>query len=517
MKLLKYLIIFCFIFSLCHAADNCATLTRSASIVKYDNKLKTLLKSLSPCVYIPGGTWEFDNPITIPDGKYILGNYTNIHTVSANDTVYGTTIACRHSIGLDSINFDHSCIIMGKNSGVKGLNLIWPEQKAHMKATAHATPVQYPWGITCIGGGGSCTIENVTLSNSYNGIYIYNANNNYIHNVNMSAYKRGIIFDGGTDIGTVNNMNIHDMLHWWYYGWAMGGDTWNNEIPYLENYWLYNNLTGVEVKNVTRAGLLQGIFVYKAKYGFLFDQLNDNQSGQLIQSNVYNSGCDLCNYSVKIKQIGTNKLLHYFNSQAFGKVEIDADAYGNAYFENSQMQYYVGESEPNGNKNHINHLSQNLSLNLVNCDITTSGLSGKRFNASVIYANGPTILRNVNMISPYVYTDGYDAPFGLQWLADYILEEYGTISENAKHITVASGYATVYYVTGHILGYNSFRAKYVNSVVPEIGFGFVKPMGQWTSDNIRYVCNEHLPDAACYLVDDDPNYRYRPRYTVDEL
>ena len=121
------------------------------------------------------------------------------------------------------------------------------------------------------------------------------------------------------------------------------------------------------------------------------------------------------------------------------------------------------------------------------------------------------------MISPYVYTDGYDAPFGLQWLADYILEEYGTISENAKHITVASGYATVYYVTGHILGYNSFRAKYANSVVPEIGFGFVKPMGQWTSDNIRYVCNEHLPDAACYLVDDDPNYRYRPRYTVDEL
>ena len=50
-----------------------------------------------------------------------------------------------------------------------------------------------------------------------------------------------------------------------------------------------------------------------------------------------------------------------------------------------------------------------------------------------------------------------------------------------------------------------------------IGFGFVKPMGQWTSDNIRYVCNKHLPDAACYLVDDDPNYRYRPRYTVDEL
>ena len=120
MKLLKYLIIFCFIFSLCHAADNCATLTRSASIIKYDNKLKTLLKSSSPCVYIPGGTWEFDNPITVPDGKYILGNYTNIHTVSANDTVYGTTIACRHSIGLDSINFDHSCIIMGKNSGVKG-------------------------------------------------------------------------------------------------------------------------------------------------------------------------------------------------------------------------------------------------------------------------------------------------------------------------------------------------------------------------------------------------------------
>jgi hypothetical protein len=56
MKLLKYLIIFCFIFSLCHAADNCATLTRTAGIVKYDNKRKTLLKSSSPCVYIPGGT-----------------------------------------------------------------------------------------------------------------------------------------------------------------------------------------------------------------------------------------------------------------------------------------------------------------------------------------------------------------------------------------------------------------------------------------------------------------------------
>lgn len=515
MKILKYLILCLFVFSLCHAEDNCATLTRSAGVTKYDNKLKTLLNSSAKCVFIPGGTWEFDSPINIPANKYIKGTYNNIHTVSATDTLYNTTIACRHLPTGDSANFDHSCIIMGKNSGVKGLNLIWPDQKAHMKATYHAEPVPYPWGITCIGAGGSCTVENVTLSNAYNGIYIFNSNNNYIHNVNMSAYKRGIIFDMSDDIGTVANMNIHDMLLWWYYGWEMGGTVWNNEIPYLEDYWQYNNLTGVELKNVKKASLIQGVFIYKAQYGFIFDFTDD---GAGLQSNVYNSGCDLCNYSVKIKQIGTNKLLHYFNSQAFGKVEIDAAANGNAYFENTQMQYYVGVSEPNGNKNHITNLSQNLLLNLINCDITTSGLSGKPFNASVIYTNGPVILRNVNMISPYVYTEGYDAPYGLQWLADYIMDNYRTISNNAKHITVGSGYALVYYLTGHILGYDYFRPNYMNSMLPEIGIGFVKPMGQWTSDNVRYVCKEHAPiESVCYMIDDDPNYRYRPRYTNDEL
>ena len=95
---------------------------------------------------------------------------------------------------------------LGHSSAVRGLTVFYPEQSA--------TNIQ-PYAWTFHLQGHDNTVENVTLINSYNGIRIGPEGNvrHRIRSVYGCALRRGILVDGCSDIGRIENVQFH--CHWW--------------------------------------------------------------------------------------------------------------------------------------------------------------------------------------------------------------------------------------------------------------------------------------------------------------
>lgn len=95
---------------------------------------------------------------------------------------------------------------LGDASAVQGITVYYPEQKPD-----DIRP--YPWTFRMQGGDN--TVENVTLINSYNGIRTGPGSNvrHRIRSVYGCALRRGVLVDVCTDIGRVENVQLH--CHWW--------------------------------------------------------------------------------------------------------------------------------------------------------------------------------------------------------------------------------------------------------------------------------------------------------------
>lgn len=97
-------------------------------------------------------------------------------------------------------------IRLEQSSGAKGLTIVYPEQKL-----SDIKP--YPWTIQ--GRGMHCTVEGVTLVNSYQGIAMGPEWNelHVIRNVYGCVLRRGVFVDNCTDIGRIEN--VHFNPHYW--------------------------------------------------------------------------------------------------------------------------------------------------------------------------------------------------------------------------------------------------------------------------------------------------------------
>ncbi|MFQ6097772.1 MAG: glycosyl hydrolase family 28-related protein, partial [Armatimonadota bacterium] len=95
---------------------------------------------------------------------------------------------------------------LGDSSAVQGITVYYPEQKPDDIRV-------YPWTFRMQGGDN--TVENVTLINAYNAIRTGPGANvrHRIRSVYGCALRRGIFVDACTDIGRVENVQLH--CHWW--------------------------------------------------------------------------------------------------------------------------------------------------------------------------------------------------------------------------------------------------------------------------------------------------------------
>lgn len=142
---------------------------------------------------------------------------------------------------------------MGNSCAVTGLTVFYPEQE-----TREIRP--YPWTFHLKGGDN--TVENVTLINSYNGIRVGPEPNvrHRLRSISGCVLRRGIVVDGTTDIGRIDNVHWHS--HWWSSP-ATGGN-WERVKAFM-----IDNLEAF-VFGRTDWEYVTNTFVYPCKIGYRF-------------------------------------------------------------------------------------------------------------------------------------------------------------------------------------------------------------------------------------------------------
>jgi len=154
---------------------------------------------------------------------------------------------------------------MDDSSTVQGLTVFYPDQRPD---DIHP----YPWTFHLKGGDN--TVENVTLINSYNGISVGPEQNvrHRIRSVYGCTLRRGILVDTTTDIGRIENVQLH--CHWWSSP-KLGGD-WEKVRSYMTENCEAFTFGRTDWEYVTNT------FVYPCKIGYHFIQTkNGAMNGQL--------------------------------------------------------------------------------------------------------------------------------------------------------------------------------------------------------------------------------------------
>ena len=169
-----------------------------------------------------------------------------------------------------------------------------------------------------------CAVENTTLVNSYAGIFMrWGANDHLIRGVNMSVFKKGMVLDGITSLGVIQNVNIHNQYSWPFYG-IQASDHEKTSRLAQQNL---ENLVGIEFHRVDW-GWLNQVFIIYANKGFVFEKsMNAADSSQwelgsraLPSLDISNSGCDLCQIAVEANFVNTGVGVNFSNSNLLGRV-----------------------------------------------------------------------------------------------------------------------------------------------------------------------------------------------------
>ncbi len=138
--------------------------------------------------------------LTVPSGVTLDGSWTAPHQALSDK---GTVLLAYAGRGEED---GPAFIEMQPNSAITGLTILYPEQKL-----ADVQP--YPWTIH--GRGLHCSVANVSLANSYQGIAMGPEGNelHLVRNVYGCVLRRGIFIDNCTDIGRLEN--VHFNPHYW--------------------------------------------------------------------------------------------------------------------------------------------------------------------------------------------------------------------------------------------------------------------------------------------------------------
>ncbi len=219
---------------------------------------------------LKGGT------VVVPAGKYLIKGSLHLEGVSLQgenlaprswEPLKGTIILATGGRDNESTS---ALFEMRNSTAVSGITVYYPEQSVD---DIHP----YPWTFH-IGSYSNdstvfdCTIENVTLINSYNGIHA-GPNENGRHRINSvfgCVLRRGIFVESVGDIGRIENVQFH--CHFWGSP-ATRGDFWK-----VFNYMQEN----CEAFILGRSDweYMTNTFVFPARIGYHFIHTeNGNWSG----------------------------------------------------------------------------------------------------------------------------------------------------------------------------------------------------------------------------------------------
>jgi hypothetical protein len=197
-------------------------------------------------VYLPAGKYRLTGPLSLKRGVVLSGYWTS--PLDAGNTVL--IVDYTHT----STTMSFITMPMGNNGGIKNLSIWYKNQNANDKYA-------FPWTIRA---GGANSIENLTLINSYNGIYYEPLNAAVVRNVYGCALNQGFYASYSSELSWIYNVNF-------------SSDYWKNAPDYVTNKpsggilsnlisYLKTNFVGVQL-GALDGNALYGVDASESKIG----------------------------------------------------------------------------------------------------------------------------------------------------------------------------------------------------------------------------------------------------------
>lgn len=262
-------------------------------------------------VHVPTGKFRFDGVIQIPRAVSLQGI-----AAGPGNLYYDKGTVLMPYAGRDDENSD-PFIRLEASSTLKGLGIIYPEQKPH---DIHP----YPYCIQIVGYRSN--VIDVTIANAYNGIdcgSVYQGAHN-LRDINMCALRRGIYVDRTTDIGRIENVHIHS-VNWWEVNYP---DGMKEEIDIINKYTL-ENLEGFIIGRCDWEYMVN-CFVIWAKVGFRFIETKGDPRGNDPQANILitQSGSDVGPLAVLVEKTQYHCGIAFSNCQFMDGILIEEENQG---------------------------------------------------------------------------------------------------------------------------------------------------------------------------------------------
>ncbi len=223
-------------------------------------------------VWIPAGRYLITNSITIPPLVTLRGDWNDPDGENF-DGEYGTIILAQPK---SSKAENKGLLQMEECSGVEGITIYYPEQTIENVA---------PYAPTFFLGGDTHlrTIKNVTLINSYTGVFVQGINESTVfRNVKGTCLKKGMEVQSSSDVGVFDEVTFTPKY------WANAGDGLKNVdenaiVKYCKDNqssgFLLHDLEQQQFSNIIIEGFEYGIFFSSQATRFM-------ASGPMYQVNI---------------------------------------------------------------------------------------------------------------------------------------------------------------------------------------------------------------------------------------
>ncbi|MCV4230566.1 S-layer protein [Virgibacillus sp. LDC1] len=212
-------------------------------------------------VYMPAGIYRVEQPLVVPSGVELRGNYDVPHHTIGNGTVIFT------NYGENAPEAD-AFIQLEAAAGLRGLSVYYDQQ-----TWTEANPVK-PYAWTVQGLGESVYLIDTTLVNPYKAVDFgsHDTSGHYIDYVAGSPLMEGIYLGGGSDGGYMRNVQFNPH----YYGRSNYPNHPSNDAEF-NMIWNYQkeNLNAFRIGDVTNQ-IIFNTFVYGSKFGIHFEEQNGN-------------------------------------------------------------------------------------------------------------------------------------------------------------------------------------------------------------------------------------------------
>lgn len=139
-------------------------------------------------VYVPGGMYCFNSPITVPAGVELRGA-TSVPTRESAGTTAGTLFYCYYGDDSSYDKDDQAFITLaGENAGLNGVRIIYPENRAKTGDFISTYTVR--------GTASGVYVVNTMIAGSAYGVDFKNCDNHYIEGVMTTCYYNAFRLGG---------------------------------------------------------------------------------------------------------------------------------------------------------------------------------------------------------------------------------------------------------------------------------------------------------------------------------